>query len=303
MKLLLFLATQKGYCTLKGIIDTGFTDDIGLVVSFHETNVVKDWCEDIRVLCERVGIDFLLWKDIRESIAKVINSIGITNAIAVSWKFMINSAECSALKEPLIVFHDSLLPKYRGFAPIPTAMICGDTTVGVTALYAVDKVDAGPIISQSHITIDNSMYVQDVIDRISELYADMTVNIIHQIKTGKELSLTYQDESLAVYSIWRSPDDCHIDWNQSSNDIYNFIRAVSSPYPGAFTYYGNEKIIINCAEIAEDITFAIRQPGKLWSIEDNKPMVICGKGMLRITEAVNINGNKLIFNHLRERLN
>lgn len=301
MKTLLFLATQKGYEVLSALIDNGYSGDIGAVISFHEVNVEKDWHDDIASLCKSVKISFFDWRKAKSNLCELIKEYDITYAIAISWKYMISNEVCDGLKVPLIVFHDSLLPKYRGFAPLPTAVICGENEVGVTALFAVDEVDAGPVIMQESIEIDNSMYIQEIIDCISKLYVGMTIKLFKMFRSGENIPSVPQNKDEATYSIWRSPEDCRIDWTQNATGIFNMIRAVSHPYTGAYTFLGDKKVFIEKSVVVDDIPFAIRQPGKIWKIEDNQPTVICGDGMLRICRAIDSDGNLAIFNHVRVR--
>ena len=245
-----------------------------------------------------------MWDDIKNILTDIIIENGITNIITVSWKYMLPTNINNILSTPIIVLHDSLLPKYRGFAPTPTAIICGENKFGVTALFATDDVDKGDIIKQKSVYISNDKYIADVIEILSDLYEDIVCEIIEDLKNNNIVAYP-QNENLATYSIWRNIEDCHINWKKDSNYIYNFIRAIGTPYYGAFSFLDGEKIIINKAEVLKnDLNFALRDEGKIWKIENGCPEVICGKGMLKIKEAVyekdrNI---KVIFKKVRSRL-
>ena len=302
MKIALFIASKKGYICLKKLVEGNLKDSIGFVSSFREINVARSYDEDISILCRENKIDYFPWRDIKNSLFQVCRDRGITVAFAVSWKFLIDTGINDIIPHGLIVFHDSLLPKYRGFAPTPTAVICGDNEIGVTALTAGDKADNGDIILQRKMKIGSDEYIREIIDRQSELMADMLLDIISNLKNGK-IKRTAQNDADATYSIWRGSEDCRIDWDRSARDIYNLIRAVSDPYPGAFTTYKGERIIVKRACILDhDMDFAIRDTGKIWSISDNSPIVICREGMLKITEAASPFGLKVTFDRLRERL-
>ena len=205
------------------------------------------------------------------------------------------------LKYPIIIFHDSLLPRYRGFAPTPTAIIAGDDAVGVTMLFASDEVDSGEIIWQKKIPISSNDYIQTVIDKQAKAYVEGFFVLIENIENENLIS-TPQDDGLVTYSIWRTNEDCSIDWNKSSTEIYNLIRAVGTPYQGAYTQYKNKKITVIRSEIVHDIPFVIRDCGKIWRIEENCPYVICGRGILKITEATDAVGNLVKFDRVRIRL-
>ncbi|MBQ6425525.1 MAG: hypothetical protein IJJ92_01810 [Clostridia bacterium] len=302
IKILLFLATEKGFRSLKKLTDSGRASEIGCVVSFHETNVVHDWSEDIRDLCEAFRIPFRFWKTVRNDLDAFVREERFSGAVAISWKYLIPLTINESLVHPLIVFHDSLLPKYRGFTPTATAILCGDDTVGVSALFATEEVDRGAIVLQRSLAIPKDMYMKEIVDRQAELYAEMLSDLLTGMNSG-DLSAVPQNESEATYSIWRDPSDCEIQWADSANRIYDFIRALGDPYLGAYTYYDGSKIIIRRSEVLkEDLPFAIRQPGKIWSIRDNIPAVICGSGMLCILEAEQEDGTPALFSKLRCRL-
>lgn len=301
MKIALFAATEKGLFCLRKAIEKDYADAIGLVVSFKEVNVDKSYDEEIALLCRQHGIDFFYWKEIKENVVEACKMREITVAFAIGWKYLITTRINETLEEGLIIFHDSLLPRYRGFAPTPTAIICGEKEVGVTALYADEKADCGNIILQKKIEVKQEDYISDVIKKQTYVYADMLMEILTNI-SNKNVVSRIQDEKQATYSIWRDLADCKIEWTDSAENIYNLIRAVSHPYMGAFCYYQSKKIVIEKAEVIEDKNFAVRQCGKIWAIINNMPEVICGNGMLRIIEARHEDGSIVVFDKLRERL-
>ena len=227
-----------------------------------------------------------MWNEVKNLLPVLIRKHNATNCCAISWRYMLPSELNEMLMDPIIVLHDSLLPKYRGFAPTPTAVMAGETEFGVTALFAADKVDEGDIIKQEHVFIDKSKYIAEIIEILSRLYEKIVIDIFEDLKKGT-LQAKPQDNSQATYSIWRNIEDCHIDWEQSAEDIYNFIRAIGTPYYGAYSYLEDKEIIIERAEIEEqDLIFSKRDCGKIWRIDNNCPIVICKSGLLKVTKAV-----------------
>ncbi len=300
-KLLLLLASQKGYTALDYLCKK-YRKYIGVVISFDEVGVLKNLCEDIQILCYNINIPFFKWNGVKDSLAELIRENGITGMICISWKYLIPISLNELLQDDIIVFHDSILPKYRRFAPIVTAMICGDTEVGATALYAADRVDAGDIVLQKSFPITTDDDISNVIERMSDLHSQMAEEVLHGI-TEETLPRIQQDESKATYSIWRDEDDYWIDWGKSADEMSWMIRAVGYPYKGALTSDGIDKFrIIKCSVMDKDINFAIRTPGKLWNISENIAIVVCGIGMLRIEEAYNENGSVHVFSKLCVKL-
>lgn len=301
MNIAMFIATEKGWYSLKNAMEKGYAHEIKLVVTFRETNVEKSYDDIILRLCEENDILCYYWSDIKNRLIGTIKKLQIDIAFTVSWRFLIDTEINEITKYGLVVFHDSLLPKYRGFAPTPTAIICGEKKVGVSALIASDKVDEGDIILQREIDVEDHEYISAIIKKEAIIYGDMIIEIIEMARKNT-ITLKKQDHSLATYSIWRDVCDCKIDWNKSSFEIRNFIRAISAPYPGAYFYYDEKKAFVIKAEVVDDLKFAIRQPGKIWQIIDNCPVVVCGTGMLKITKAKFEDGSKVTFNKLRRDL-
>ena len=133
--------------------------------------------------------------------------------------------------------HASLLPRYRGAAPINWAVINGDTETGVTTFFLKHEIDTGDIIAQEKITIAPEDNVGDVHDRLMELGAELTLKTIRDIEAGTlttipQDSLTGGTEPTPAPKIFK--DTCHIDWTQSAEAVHNLVRGLS-PYPAAWT--------------------------------------------------------------------
>ena len=301
-KFLLFIATEKGFEVLKKVYKYD-KKIIGLVSSFKEVNVKEKFYNKIENFCDKERIFFKEYnKEFKQNLEDIIKAYNITKAIAIGWKYFIPLKINKLLETKLIIFHDSLLPKYRGFCPTPTAIICGEKEVGISVFFATNEMDKGEIILQKKIPIDMDLYIKDIIVKQSKLYSDAIIELIDMIKKG-DIKSKAQDESKATYSIWRNPEDCQIDWNLSSFEIYNLIRAVSFPYTGAFTYYEGEKVYILKSEIVKDIKFQKRDPGKIWKTDKKMPIVVCGKGMIKLIKVKDEDENEISFNFIRRRFN
>lgn len=301
-KVCLMVSGLKGLMVLKTMIENK-KNDIGLVISFEETNMRKKYYNQIKNLCERNDIPFFTWSEVQYSIIGLIKEYRITETIAISWKYKIELSANEYLRHGIIVFHDSLLPKYRGFTPTPTAIINGEKIIGVSVILASNDIDSGEIILQEKIHIDEKIYIGRIMYSQGLIYCKLILKLLDLLE--KNSIVTYpQDESLATYSVWRNPEDCRIDWNMSSKQICNLVRAVSFPYTGAFTYMEGEKIYIWKSKIVEDKKFVIRYPGKVWEIDPHdNPTIICGEGMIKLIDVTDEDMKKINFNKIRVRLN
>ncbi|NNE15810.1 MAG: methionyl-tRNA formyltransferase [Saprospiraceae bacterium] len=295
MKIDFFLMTFKGFKVLESIIHDNFLKNINSVIIGKDDNVVNDYSTEIQKLCISNNIKYYFRSD--NNYFK--NDVDLK--IAISWRWLIDNGN-----KELIVFHDSLLPKYRGFSPLVNMLIKKEREIGVTALYASENYDAGEIIDQRSRIINYPIKIDRAIEKVSELYCELVLSILNNINSNKKLpNSTIQDEKLATYSLWRDELDYHIDWNQSSEEILNFINAVSFPYKGACSYINDKKVRILDACTVPDVNIEIRHVGKVIFSKDEYPVVVCGKGLLQLTKVVNDENNDSILplNKFRIRFN
>ncbi|MCC8373324.1 MULTISPECIES: bifunctional UDP-4-amino-4-deoxy-L-arabinose formyltransferase/UDP-glucuronic acid oxidase ArnA [Photorhabdus] len=173
--------------------------------------------------------------------------------------------------------HGSLLPKYRGRAPINWAILNGEVETGVTLHKMVLKPDAGDIIAQYKVAIAETDTALTLHGKIREAAEKLFDQVLPQIKAGIYPAIP-QDESQATYFGRRTAVDGEIDWHKSATEINNLVRAVTEPYPGAFTFLGERKITIwRACPLNETHD---KQPGTVLSVD---PLIIaCGKGTLEI---------------------
>ncbi|RIP33571.1 methionyl-tRNA formyltransferase [Staphylococcus gallinarum] len=180
----------------------------------------------------------------------------------------------SLLKAPrlgAINVHASLLPKYRGGAPIHQAIIDGEPTTGITIMYMVRKLDAGNIISQSEIEIEADDNVGTMHDKLSFLGADLLKETLPSIINGTNSSIP-QDEDKATFASNISRADEKIDWTASAETIYNHIRGLS-PWPVAYTQFDDGNLKIFAAHIEKGKS---GEPGLI--IETTKKAIIVATG-------------------------
>jgi methionyl-tRNA formyltransferase len=261
--------SRKGLKVLE-TIGNDYPKLIDFVVTERDSNVQEDYHDAIRQTCNQFNIACYDRKD--------DYNVASRYAIVVSWRWMIQSTSTQ-----LIVFHDSLLPKYRGFNPLVSCLINGERKIGVTALFAADEYDAGDIIAQSASEISYPTKIESAIDLILNNYAELATEIIGTIANGLKLVGRKQDESQASYSLWRDEEDYRIDWSQSAEKIRRMIDAVGFPYKGASTLLNDRLVRITEAEEVEDVAIENRTNGKVIFVKDGFPIVVCGKGLLKIT--------------------
>ena len=293
-KFVLFLLGQKGFQVLNASIIGGFKERLQLVIVGKDPQIHNDYFDEIFSLCENHGISCCERKDFVRSSLTHEDHV----AFAAGWRWLI--------KEPfrqILVFHDSLLPKYRGFNPLVTALLKKDSEIGVTALIANKDFDCGDIVGSRRAEITYPVRVADAIHLVSELYFDLAKSLFANVIDAGCLKGIPQDDAQASFSVWRDDEDYRIDWSWSADAIAHFTNCLSYPYKGASTICDGMMIRILHAEPVADVEIANRDVGKVLFVDEEKPVVICGSGLLRIMAATDDEGhNVLPFKKFRLRL-
>jgi methionyl-tRNA formyltransferase len=268
-KVVFFLMSRKGYESLSHFLQQFGGSNISFVVGAEDANVKQDYYDEIKQLCE---INKIIFFD-----RKAEFKIDTKYIIAISWRWIIKQDEAK-----LIVMHDSLLPKYRGFAPLVNCLVNGEKKIGVTALFASDEYDKGDIIAQKQAAISYPIKINEAINIVSECYKDLIEEVGKNIISGQPINATKQNEADASYSLWLDDEDYTINWNKDAVEIKRFIDAVGFPYSGASSYIENKKVRVIDAEVIADLMIENRKPGKIIFIENEKPVIVCGSGLLKI---------------------
>ncbi len=174
--------------------------------------------------------------------------------------------------------HGSLLPKYRGRCPINWVLVNGEKETGVSLHYMTPEPDAGDLVCQERIVISHDDTARTLYEKMTEVSVRMLDKILPKIKAGTA-SRHPQDHTKATCFGRRRPEDGEIGWDKTATDVRNLIRAVTRPYPGAFSYIGDRKFFIwKATEVP--LEAARSSPGAIVSTD---PLVVaCGTGALRV---------------------
>ena len=278
-KVTLFLMSKKGLSVLSGLINSGLKNKVICVISSRDNSIKEDYYDEISTQCKQNNI---LFYDKKENF-KLKNKY----FIAVSWRWIIRLKN----DQKLIVLHDSILPKYRGFSPLVNSLINKEKKIGVTALFATKKYDEGEIIKQKYIKINYPIKIIEAINLISKLYSEITIELIKNISNIKSIK---QNNNLASYSLWLDDEDYFIDWHNDAEYISRFIDSVGYPYLGAKTKINSQCFTITKAELFEDLKIENRHVGKVLFMREGFPVVVCGKGLLKIIEIYDNNQKSIL---------
>jgi methionyl-tRNA formyltransferase len=202
--------------------------------------------------------------------------------LSVYYRHMISPKILGLARLGAYNLHGSLLPKYRGRAPINWAVLHGEPRIGMTLHRMVKAPDAGAIVDQEGIEIGPRDTAEQAFRKVLPCARRVLARQIDALLAGTARE-TPQDESHATYFGARTPEDGRITWRQTSGEIFNLIRAVTDPYPGAFTDIGVTRLMVWWAEPDTPATRGrAGRPGEILSLT---PLVIAtGDGALELTK-------------------
>lgn len=235
----------------------------------------------IKVLAKEHGIEIFQPERIRnkEAIAHVLKwepELIVTAAFGQ----IIPVELLEAPKYKAINVHASLLPKYRGAAPMHQSIIQGETETGITIMYMVKELDAGDILTQVKVPIEEDDTVGTLHDKLSIAGAKLLVETVELIEQGK-IKPIKQDDSLATFAKTLKREDELIDWNKSSKDIYNQIRGLN-PWPGAFTYFSNDVLKVWWSK---PVAYKHdKEPGTILAADKEQLLVATNDGAISLLE-------------------
>ncbi len=202
--------------------------------------------------------------------------------IVVSFGQIMSKAVLSLPKLYCLNIHASLLPEYRGAAPINWAIANGEKETGVTIMRMNEKMDEGDIALKDTLSIGELEDAIALTKKLSIKGADLLLDAIKLIKDD-EVEFTAQDNSKATYGPKLKKEDGLVDWAKSADEIYNRIRAFA-PWPGCFTHLDKKILKIWKAEPCIDPGDSNLKPGAILEVNKNGILVKTGKGVLKIEE-------------------
>uniref|UniRef100_UPI002590DBA1 bifunctional UDP-4-amino-4-deoxy-L-arabinose formyltransferase/UDP-glucuronic acid oxidase ArnA n=1 Tax=Pseudomonas sp. TaxID=306 RepID=UPI002590DBA1 len=194
------------------------------------------------------------------------------------YRNLLSDAVLASAKNGAYNLHGSLLPRYRGRAPANWVLVNGETETGVTLHRMVKRPDAGAIVAQQSVAIERADTGLSLHAKLRDAAAALLHDTLPLLAKG-EVSETEQDESQASYFGRRTPADGLLDWKRPAEALFNLVRAVTQPFPGAFCAVGEHKLIVWSAEVvAGNQGF---EPGHVISVEPLR--IACGTDALQIT--------------------
>jgi methionyl-tRNA formyltransferase len=271
MRLALLSSGKLGYETCKEILQK---KEVSFIMS--DKNSI-----DIIKLAKDYNVELFIGNPRSELAAKFIVDKTVDVLISINYLFIINQNLINAANILAFNIHGSLLPKYRGRTPHVWAIINNEKETGITA-HKIDKnCDTGDIIKQIRVEIEAEDTGGSILAKYLDLYVPLIESVLEDVAANK-IRASKQNNSMATYFGKRTPDDGQINWEWQLNRIINWIRAQAYPYPGAFTFCNEEKIIIDKV-IKSDFGFDYNQQNG--TILSTEPLTVkCSNSAVEIVE-------------------
>jgi methionyl-tRNA formyltransferase len=237
-----------------------------------------------KALAEECGIPVYTPKTLRdEAFASLLTEIDPDLIVVVAYGKILPRNVLDYPKFGCINLHVSLLPKYRGAAPMQRAIMAGEKETGVTIMHMADGVDTGDIIAVEKFPISDTDDFEAIHDRSATVGSELLSKTIVEISLGRAKRIP-QDDSLATHAAKVEKEDCKLNFTKSAKNLDFQIRGVT-PIPGAFAYLNGKMLKINRARP----TTGKGNPGEVISLNSQgtgEILVACGEGALSITAVI-----------------
>lgn len=277
---IMFMGTPEfALFSLKALCDSG--EDIIAVVTQPDKPKGRGYTltpPPVKVFAEEKGIAVYQPQTLRsQEFADLLAQLAPELIVVVAYGRILPTNVLEYPKYGCINVHGSLLPEYRGAAPMQRAIIDGRSETGITTMYMAQGLDTGDMLLSEKITIEKSDNFETVHDRLGVCGASVLLKTIEGIRNGT-LRGTPQDESKATYAKKIEKSDCVLDFSKDAATLHNLIRGLS-PFPLAFTHTPDGRLLkVISSEVYENDRKIEGEAGQVISLDGSKITVACGNG-------------------------
>ncbi|MCX7005949.1 MAG: bifunctional UDP-4-amino-4-deoxy-L-arabinose formyltransferase/UDP-glucuronic acid oxidase ArnA [Kiritimatiellaeota bacterium] len=276
MKAIVLAYHNIGCAGLEAVLRSGI--EVAAVFTHKDDPGENIWFKSVAEVAAAHGLPVYAPADINHPLwVEKIKALAPDFLFSFYYRNMVKPAVLDLPKQGALNLHGSLLPKYRGRCPANWVLVNGETETGVTLHYMTPHPDDGDIVAQRKIAIANKDTAATLFEKMIPVATALLDSVLPKLIKGKAPRKP-QDHSQATYFGGRKPADGLIDWTKSATEIRNLVRAVTKPYPGAFTHLGDRKLIVWSASLSKVESKA--KPGTILSV--NPLVVACGQGTLQL---------------------
>ena len=269
----IFAYSEVGCLCLEELIKDGAS--VAAVFTHEDDPHENIWFRSVKEIAEKNGIPVRTPKKLEADEVEYFNSLAPELVLSFYYRALIPKAVLDAPRLGAYNLHGALLPKYRGRACVNWAVINGERETGATLHVMTERADRGDIVDRQAVPIEFTDTAYDVFMKVAEAARQIVARRLPELEAGSAPRRP-QDESAATCFGRRRPEDGKIDWSKSAEEIYNLIRAVTHPFPGAFTELAGKKYYIWKARPIEGGA----KPHTI--VSENPPVIGTGDGLLEI---------------------
>ncbi|CAN1500388.1 Fmt Methionyl-tRNA formyltransferase [Burkholderiaceae bacterium] len=279
-----FAYHDVGVHCLQALLDAGIAID--LVITHDDDPKETIWFGSVRELCTQHHIPYeILQRDQLSQLLPRLRQLSPDYIFSFYYRFMIPIELLRTAKIAALNMHGSLLPKYRGRAPVNWAVLYGEAETGATLHIMEEKPDAGDIVAQTAVPIEIHETAHEVFNKVSNAAKKVMEGVLPKLMKG-EIPRRQNVLDQGSYFGGRKPEDGRIDWTQSAISIYNLIRAVAPPYPGAFTEFHGKALLLAKsslpldprADLSPQLVQFLENSTPGLHLVDNRYFGLCGDG-------------------------
>jgi methionyl-tRNA formyltransferase len=271
--------------------------DVALVVTHEDNPAEAIWFESVVTLCQSEGIPYVTPASAgSDELLAQVTQAAPDFLFSFYYRHMLPASLLAVA--PAFNMHGSLLPQFRGRAPVNWAVLHGATQTGATLHEMTVKPDAGAIVAQTAVPILPDDTAFEVFGKVT-VAAEQTLWSVLPLLLEGRATRQHNDLREGGYFGGRKPEDGRIDWQQPAQAVYNLHRAVAPPYPGAFTDQGGVRYVIGRARLAGNAPAGM-QPGL--AVVDGRIAGICGDGRMLSIASLTADGKEITPDRLQSLL-
>jgi UDP-4-amino-4-deoxy-L-arabinose formyltransferase/UDP-glucuronic acid dehydrogenase (UDP-4-keto-hexauronic acid decarboxylating) len=273
-KAVVFAYHDIGCAGIEALLSSGY--DIAAVFTHADDPKENAFYGSVAQLCARNGIPVHAPEDANHPLwIERISKLNPDYLFSFYYRNLLSEPLLATASKGAFNLHGSLLPRYRGRAPANWVLVKGETETGVTLHRMVKRADAGAIIAQQRVAIERSDTALTLHAKLRSAASELLRETLPTLLQGK-ISETAQDESKATVFGRRTPEDGKLLWQKPAEELFNLVRAVTQPYPGAFCAVGEHKLIVWSAEVVKGNEGLA--PGRVISVDPLR--IACGEDSL-----------------------
>ncbi|KTS17025.1 UDP-4-amino-4-deoxy-L-arabinose formyltransferase [Pantoea dispersa] len=284
MKTIVFAYAEMGCAGITALLNAGY--EISAIFTHADTSPESHAFPSVARLAAEQGIPVYAPEDANHPLwVDRIRTMQPDFIFSFYYRALLSDTILNCARVGAFNLHGSLLPKYRGRAPLNWVLVNGETETGVTLHRMVKRADAGDIVAQQRVAIDPQDNALTLHRKLVACAGQLLEGALPPMKRG-EIAATPQNDAEATVVGRRTPEDGRINWELPAAKVNNLVRAVTDPWPGAFAYAGTVKFVVWKGRVHQDAPCA--KPGTVLSVEPF--LIACGEGALEVVTGQSDNG-------------